>query len=129
MKDLLQAVTAPLPDLGAGRRVCFYAKPFAAFCDKLVTDTRARLTDVTLNVAQLHLQATFWSWHKQAPPTCRRHLTGQDGILCLLQLYEEAWDKLHEMELNVLPPRLQPPAPIQVVDVPGVFAGEFPSEK
>lgn len=126
MQVLLQAVTAPLPQLANSRRLCFYAKPFAAFCEALVTDTQAKLTDVTVNVAELHLQTKFWSWYKQAPPACRRHLTGKNGIICLLQLYEETWDKLHELEAKVLPPRLQPPPPPPpVVPIEGTMLGEF----
>lgn len=126
-QQFLQGVTLELPKNGDSRILCPFALPFKNYCEALLADTLQFPTDVSVNLAQLDLQAKFHAWYSHAPIACRRHFKPKKGFLCLYQLYEETYLQLFELQQRIVPPRLReapPPPPPPELKLAGITWGE-----
>jgi hypothetical protein len=95
-------------------KICQTAKPLIAVCERLLQETSANASDVTVNLALLTLQEKFFTCYEHAPAACRKHQQSEK-VVCLFQTYRQTYLKLFELQLKVTPPRLRepPPPPVQ----------------
>jgi hypothetical protein len=108
--------------------LCFFAADFFQWCQNLIDELHSnKVTDISINVALLDLQDTFWSWFTSAPKQHRyHHLNPKNGKKCLFAVYQETYMTLRKLALSITPPRLKEPPkppPPQTIDR-GIFLGE-----
>lgn len=113
-EQLLQGISFELPPEPPVVSVCPIAQAFANWCEELVKPVREHPTEITVNVALLHVQDQFFARHestgKHQHDYDQSDLTDNDN--CLFEVYQSYFLELRAMRWKVNPPLIrEPPAP------------------
>lgn len=110
---------------GEENPLCPFATDFADWCHELIQETKANLTEITVNLALLNLQTHFWA-HFELAPLKHRAYRPKSKQRCLFAVYRDTFLVLEKLRLTLTPPRLKEPPkppPPQTIER-GIFLGE-----
>lgn len=90
---------------------CLYAVTFQAWLDVLFGKHLEGADRVRLNQLKLVIQDKFFELQSRVPPDHRHQGDRDPDHPCLFSAYARAIETVHERELDLDPPVLEPPAP------------------
>lgn len=103
--------------------ICIFALRFQEWVDRLLR-VLENPEVVLINQAKVLLTDKFFDWQRFVPQSHRQRL-GIHGHTCVFQVFEDAYEKLRFVELNLTPPMLfLPHDPPKPHNIGGIAYGE-----
>ncbi len=93
---------------------CAYAQVFQRWADGMLEEyVRANPTPIRLAQAKVLLIDRFFEWRASVPKSHRNRI-GENGHVCLFQVFDQVFQQIKLAQLTVTPPLLfLPPSPPQ----------------
>jgi hypothetical protein len=99
---------------------CAHAKEFSDWMEEHC-QVNEKTTAITISQWLLWLQAKYFDW-LEAVPKAHRNYLGDQGHVCIYQVYVQHYHRLNLALLKAAPPPLSEPSP--PAQIAGIFLGE-----
>ena len=103
---------------------CPFANKISTWSDELLANCAKEPIIVLVNQMKVLLLDQFFSW-RQVVPKSHRNRIGEVGHRCIFHVFEEAYQRLKTIELELTPPLLFLPPPPTPPQLEGIFIGEL----
>lgn len=110
--------------LPPSRPHCPHSQEFAAWTEGVCESAISEASPTAINQAKVFLLNRYFQWRAQAPKSHRGISGAGQGHICIYEVFETAYLKLHAAELNLVPPPIEKiVAPPPQASRPGPLAG------
>ena len=110
IQDYWQSLPSYEPAPAPRSTRCEEAEKFYVWCEREVGKVTPQPTSRTINYTKFFLQEQFWHFHRKLPEASHPRADHE----CLFHVWEEWFEKLWELSLELSPPPLHeaPPKPV-----------------
>lgn len=115
----------PQPDF------CPLAAQFSQWAVDLISEVSDRSTEAAVHIGKLLLLDRYWAFYNTVSKVHKNHIGTREGHVCIFQVFQNAYNALHTLELSLTPPRMNEPPPPEYVEakrmaqIPALFLGEI----